>query len=279
MNSTDAQIKGKIKNLAKENDADARVLMRLYMMERFLERVSVSKYRDNFIIKGGVLVTSLLGVSLRTTMDIDTTIQNYNLSLEGTKEMIEEISQIELSDSVTFELKSVKEIMDEMEYPGIRFALDGRLGKMLTPIKIDVSTGAIVTPHAIEHDYKLMLEDRSISLLSYNIETVLVEKLQTILSRGVLNTRMRDFYDVHILLTSRKNDINKNILKQAFCATCKNRSTESVIDNSQNIYSNIASDKHLASLWTAYQNKFPYAHDINFEDALKSLSELLKLVV
>ncbi len=276
---TAPQIRGRIKNLARENNADARVLMRLYMMERFLERVSVSEYRDNFIIKGGVLVTSMLGVSLRSTMDIDTTIQNFDLSIENTKRMIESISHEHVLDGITFEIKSVKEIMDEMEYPGIRFGMEARIGSMVTPIKIDVSTGATITPSAVEYEYKLMLEDRSITLLSYNIETVLAEKLQTILARGVLNTRMRDFYDVHVLLTARKNEIDTSTLKQAFLATCKNRQSESVIENSTKIYNNIATDEHLASLWKDYQQKYPYANDISFEDVLGSFNTLMKMAV
>ena len=279
MNLTAPQIRGRIKNLAKENNADPRVLMRLYMMERFLERVSVSKFRDIFIIKGGVLVTSMLGVSLRSTMDIDTTIQNYDLSIENTRRMIESICFEHVVDGITFEIKSVSEIMDDMEYPGIRFGLEASIGRMVTPVKIDVSTGAAITPSAVEYEYKLMLEDRTISLLSYNIETVLAEKLQAILARGVLNTRMRDFYDVHVLLTTRKRDINNNVLKQAFLATCKSRQSESIIANSMKIYENIATDERLASLWKTYQQKYPYAFDIDFEDVLGSLKVLMEMAV
>lgn len=278
MNLTDAQIRGRIKNLAVETNADPRILMRLYMMERFLERVSVSKYRGNFIIKGGVLVTSMLGVSLRSTMDIDTTIQNYDLSLEGAKVMIEEIAHIVLNDGVSFETKSVTRIMDEMEYPGIRFAIDSCVGRMITPIKIDVSTGAAITPRAVEFDYKLMLEDRSISVLSYNLETVLAEKLQTILARGILNTRMRDFYDVHALVSAYRNTIDKTTFGQAFTATCKNRQSESVIGNATKIYGTIASDEKLTSLWNAYQQKYPYAKGIEFNLVLKSLKSLLEII-
>lgn len=278
MGLTDAQIRGRIKNLAEQNSADPRVLMRLYMMERYLERVSVSKYRNNFIVKGGVLVTSLLGISMRSTMDIDTTIQNYDLSLENTKRMIEDISRIYIDDGVDFTIKSVMKIMDDMEYPGIRFALDSRIVRMITPIKIDVSTGATITPRAIEYDYKLMLENRSISILSYNIETVFAEKLQTILSRGILNTRMRDFYDVHVLLVSHKREIDREILKRAFRATCKNRKTENIIDNLKSIYESIACDEKLSLLWTLYQRKYSYAKDIDFGSALLSLDALLKLL-
>ena len=279
MNLTDAQLRGRIKNLAKENNADARVLMRLYMMERFLERVSVSRYRDNFIIKGGVLVTSMLGVSLRSTMDIDTTIQNYDLSIENTRRMIESICHVHIVDGVTFEITKVAEIMDEMEYPGIRFSLEACIGRMTTPIKIDVSTGDAITPRAVEFEYKLMLEDRSISLMSYNIETLLAEKLQTILTRGVLNTRMRDFYDVHVLLTTRDKNINKNIIKQAFFETCKNRQTENLTENARKIYGSIADDDRLASLWSSYQQKYSYAKDLDFKDVLGSLMLLLEIIV
>ena len=279
MNLTAPQIRGRIKNLAKENNADPRVLMRLYMMERFLERVSVSKYRDNFIIKGGVLVTSMLGVSLRSTMDIDTTIQNFDLSIENARRMIESICFEHVVDGITFEIKNTAEIMDDMEYPGIRFGLEACIGRMVTPIKIDVSTGAAITPRAVEYEYKLMLEDRTISLLSYNIETVLAEKLQTILTRGVLNTRMRDFYDVHVLLTTRKKDIDNNVLKQAFLATCKSRQSESVIANSVKIYENIATDERLASLWKIYQQKYPYSCDIDFEDVPDSLKVLMEMAI
>lgn len=278
MNFSDAQIRGRIKNLADENQADPRVLMRLFMMERFLERVSVSKYRENIIVKGGVLITSLLGVSLRSTMDIDTTIQNFTLSPEKTKNMVEEISHIDLDDGINFKLKSTADIMSNMEYPGIRFSLDAYLGKMITPIKVDISTGAVITPSAIEYNYNLLLEDRSISILSYNIETVFAEKLQTILSRGILNTRMRDFYDIHILFTTRKKEIDNTILNHAFYATCKHRQSELVIANMQSIYNIIATDKKLASLWISYQRKFPYARSISFDTVLLSLNAVIQLI-
>lgn len=212
-------------------------------------------------------------------MDIDTTIQNYDLSIESTRRMIESICFENVVDGVTFEIKNVTEIMDEMEYPGIRFGLESCIGRMVTPIKIDVSTGATITPSAVEYEYKLMLEGRSISLLSYNIETVLAEKLQTILARGVLNTRMRDFYDVHVLLNARKKDIDNHVIKQAFLATCKNRQSESIIGNGMKIYGNIAMDERLASLWKTYQQKYPYAKDVDFDDVLNSLKALIEMAV
>lgn len=210
------QLRGRIKNLAQKNNADARILLRLYMIERFLERVSISRYNDNFIIKGGVLVTSLIGVALRSTMDIDTTIKNLNLSESDIQRTVKEICAIDLQDDVTFQIKQISHIMDEMEYPGIRITMNAYLNRMLIPMKIDISTGDIITPSEVQHQYKLLLEDRFISLWSYNLETLLSEKLQTVLARGTLNTRMRDFYDLYELTSIYKDKIDPLLLKSAF---------------------------------------------------------------
>lgn len=274
MQLTPEQVKGRIKNIAKVNNADARILMRLYMMERFLERVSNSKYKDNFIIKGGMLVTAMVGVALRSTMDIDTSIKNHNLSAEDARRIVEEIKDIDLGDGVIFEIKEVSNIMDEMEYPGIRFTMNAMLGKLVTPMKIDISTGDVITPRAVEYQYKLLLDDRTISLWSYNLETILAEKLQTVLSRGLLNTRMRDFYDIKILLTIYEKEIDADILKSAFNATCKKRSTENLKEEAPNIMSAVNKDVQLHKLWNSYQKKYPYAADISYEDIMDSIKLL-----
>ena len=200
MGFTPEQIKGRIKSVAKQNNADARTLMRIYMMERFLERLAQSEYRDNFIIKGGILVTAMIGVAHRSTMDIDTSMKNLNLSAEDALRVVNQVKDIDLDDGVSFDVKDVSNIMDEMEYPGIRVTMNANVGRLITPLKIDISTGDVITPRAIEFNYDLLLEDRSISLWSYNLETILAEKLQTVLARGILNTRMRDFYDIRMLL-------------------------------------------------------------------------------
>ena len=274
MQLTPEQVKGRIKNIAKVNNADARILMRLYMMERFFERVSNSKYKDNFIIKGGMLVTAMVGVALRSTMDIDTSIKNHNLSEEDARRIVEEIKDIDLGDGVIFEIIEVLNIMDEMEYPGIRFTMNAMMGKLVTPMKIDISTGDVITPRAVEYQYKLLLDDRTISLWSYNLETILAEKLQTVLSRGLLNTRMRDFYDIKILLTIYEKEIDADILKSAFNATCKKRSTENLKEEAPNIMSAVNKDVQLHKLWNSYQKKYPYAADISYEDIMDSIKLL-----
>lgn len=274
MQLTPEQVKGRIKSLAKVKNADARVLMRIYMMERFLERVANSEYKDNFIIKGGMLVTAMVGVALRSTMDIDTSIRNQNLSAADSKEIIESITAVELGDGVRFEIKDISDIMDEMEYPGIRVTLNAVMDRLITPMKIDISTGDAVTPRAIEYDYKLMFDDRSIKLWSYNLETILAEKFQTILARSVLNTRMRDFYDIYILLSLYENKIDRAVFKEAFYATCQKRGTVNLTQNAPAIIVNINEDDTLQKLWVAYQKKYSYAEKIQYADIMQGVKSL-----
>lgn len=278
MQLTPDQVKGRIKSVAQKNKADARTLMRIYMMERFLERVAVSQYKDNFIIKGGMLVTAMVGVALRSTMDIDTSLKNQNLSAEDALRIVNEIKDIDLGDGVTFEIKEVSNIMDEMEYPGIRFTMNAVMGKLITPMKIDISTGDVITPRAVEYQYKLLLDDRSISLWSYNLETILAEKLQTVLARGLLNTRMRDFYDIRTLLAIYEQEINAEVLGRAFDATCKKRITENLRTDAPQIIAAVENDEQLHTLWKSYQNKYPYAATISYEDIMESTKSLLGMI-
>ena len=250
---TAAQLKGKIKYFAKQKNLDARILLRIYMMERFLERITNSNYVDKIVIKGGVLITSMIGISLRSTMDIDTSIQEFKLSKQNVQTMIQEIINIDISDGVIFQIREFSEIMDNMEYPGLRVSIDAIIDEMKVPFKVDLSTGDAITPSAIEYKYRLMFEDRTILLKSYNIETILAEKLQTILSRGILNTRMRDFYDIHVLMSIYKDDINKDIMKKSFFRTCSNRKTFYVMESGNLIIDKIAREKYLKNLWVLYQ--------------------------
>lgn len=272
---TREQLKGRIKNLAKENNADPRLLMRLYMMERFIERASVSKYKDNFIIKGGILVTSLVGISLRSTLDIDSTIKNQSISENDAKRMIDDICKIDVGDGVSFEVKDSSTIMDEMEYPGIRFTLNVIMDGLITPIKIDISTGDVITPRAIEYQYNFLLEDRTATLLSYNLETILAEKLQAILNRELLNTRMRDFYDIYVLFSMYENTINVDVLKEAFYATCKKRNSINLIKNSNLLINTISNSDVLENRWNEYQKKFAYVQGISYEDTINNIKILL----
>lgn len=275
MGFTPEQIKGRIKSVAKQNNADARTLMRIYMMERFLERLAQSEYRDNFIIKGGILVTAMIGVAHRSTMDIDTSMKNLNLSAEDALRVVNQVKDIDLDDGVSFEVKDVSNIMDEMEYPGIRVTMNANVGRLITPLKIDISTGDVITPRAIEFNYDLLLEDRSISLWSYNLETILAEKLQTVLARGILNTRMRDFYDIRMLLDTYEDKVNKAVLKDAFAATCKKRGTDHLQEQAEEIIKIIEANEQLQVLWRAYEKKYLYAADIDYASVISGVRKLM----
>ena len=275
MGFTPEQIKGRIKSVAKQNNADARTLMRIYMMERFLERLAQSEYRDNFIIKGGILVTAMIGVAHRSTMDIDNSMKNLNLSAEDALRVVNQVKDIDLDDGVSFEVKDVSNIMDEMEYPGIRVTMNANVGRLITPLKIDISTGDVITPRAIEFNYDLLLEDRSISLWSYNLETILAEKLQTVLARGILNTRMRDFYDIRMLLDTYEDKVNKAVLKDAFAATCKKRGTDHLQEQAEEIIKIIEADEQLQVLWRAYQKKYSYAAEIDYASVISGVGKLM----
>ena len=275
MGFTPEQIKGRIKSVAKQNNADARTLMRIYMMERFLERLAQSEYRDNFIIKGGILVTAMIGVAHRSTMDIDTSMKNLNLSAEDALRVVNQVKDIDLDDGVSFEVKDVSNIMDEMEYPGIRVTMNANVGRLITPLKIGISTGDVITPRAIEFNYDLLLEDRSISLWSYNLETILAEKLQTVLARGILNTRMRDFYDIRMLLDTYEDKVNKVVLKDAFAATCNKRGTDHLQEQAEEIIKIIEADEQLQVLWRAYQKKYSYAAEIDYASVISGVRKLM----
>lgn len=278
MGFTPEQIKGRIKSVAKQNNADARTLMRIYMMERFLERLAQSEYRDNFIIKGGILVTAMIGVAHRSTMDIDTSMKNLNLSAEDALRVVNQVKDIDLDDGVSFDVKDVSNIMDEMEYPGIRVTMNANVGRLITPLKIDISTGDVITPRAIEFNYDLLLEDRSISLWSYNLETILAEKLQTVLVRGILNTRMRDFYDIRMLLDTYEDKVNKVVLKDAFAATCNKRGTDHLQEQAEEIIKIIEADEQLQVLWRAYQKKYSYAAEIDYASVINGVRKLMNWI-
>lgn len=266
------QLKDLIRNLSKEVGIEAHVLIRKYMMERFLERVSSSKYNGSFILKGGMLVAAFVGVEARATMDIDTTIKGIPVTMVDMERTITEISNIDLDDNVKFRIKKVSEIMDEAEYSGIRFSMDAVLDGAVIPLKIDISTGDVITPREIAYSYKLMFEDRTIPIMTYPIETVLAEKLETVISRSITNTRMRDFYDIHILLKSQ--NINADILALALERTAKKRGNFSLLENAESVLKIVKSDEDMKRLWDIYQKKLKYAGEYTWDEVIHSVREL-----
>ena len=266
------QLKDLIRNLSKEVSIEAHVLIRKYMMERFLERVSSSKYNGSFILKGGMLVAAFVGVEARATMDIDTTIKGIPVTMVDMERTITEISNIDLEDNVKFRIKKVSEIMDEAEYTGIRFSMDAVLDGAVIPLKIDISTGDVITPREMAYSYKLMFEDRTIPIMTYPIETVLAEKLETVILISITNTRMRDFYDIHILLKSQ--NIDSDILALALERTAKKRGNFNLLENAESVLKVVKSDEDMKRLWDIYQKKFKYAGEYTWDEVIHSVREL-----
>lgn len=276
MVKTSRQLKALVRNLTKGDSLQAQIIMRNYVMERFLERISLSKYRNNFILKGGMLVSAMVGLDTRSTMDMDTTIKNMPLSVENVKEMIEEIIAIPIDDGMRFSIKSVGEIMDEAEYSGVRANLEATLETMRTPLKVDISTGDIITPREVLYTFKLMFEERTISILAYNLETVLAEKMETVIARGVANTRLRDYYDLYILQNEYTHAMNMEQFKAAFLATSKKRNSIQLITEGNRILKEIVDSEVMQGLWKSYQKKFSYAEDISWEMVMDSSEKLFE---
>ena len=277
MIKTARQLKDLIRNLSREKSADAQLLMRNYMMERFLERISLSEYRDKFILKGGMLVAAMVGLDARSTMDLDATVKGANVNVEDIENLISAIVSVPIDDGVNFQLKSISEIMDEAEYPGIRVSMTTTFDGVVTPLKIDISTGDAITPREVRYSFKLMLEDRSIDIWAYNLETVLAEKLETIITRTTTNTRMRDFYDIYILDQLHGNTLNRQTLYDALLATAKKRGTERHLAKAVDVLNEVESSPVMQKLWESYRRKFSYAADLEWSIIMGAVRSLYAL--
>ena len=277
MIKTARQLKDLIRNLSREKSADAQLLMRNYMMERFLERISLSEYRDKFILKGGMLVAAMVGLDARSTMDLDATVKGANVNVEEIENLISAIVSVPIDDGVKFQLKSISEIMDEAEYPGIRVSMTTTFDGVVTPLKIDISTGDAITPREVRYSFKLMLENRSIDIWAYNLETVLAEKLETIITRTTTNTRMRDFYDIYILDQLHGNTLNRQTLYDALLATAKKRGTERHLAEAVDVLNEVESSPVMQKLWESYRRKFSYAADLEWSIIMGAVRSLYAL--
>lgn len=269
---TAKQMKDLIRNQSKKTGIPAQVLLRKFMMERFMERVSQSAYRDNFILKGGLLVSAFVGSELRSTMDIDTTIKGLNVTADHIRQVVAEISAVQLGDNVTFQINDIAPIMDEADYQGLRLSMSAMLDESVIPMKIDISTGDAITPAEIRYEYPLMFENRSIPIMAYPIETVLAEKIETIISRATANTRMRDFYDIYIL--TKTQAVDKAILRQALAATAKKRGSSALLDNAENTLFAISHDADMQKNWQQYAKKNPYVGSVSWEEVLSEVRRL-----
>ena len=273
------QLKAIIKNIAKNKNISAALVLQNYMLERFLERVSLSRYHDNYIIKGGFLIASMVGLDSRATMDMDATIKGYPVNEEAIRKMVEDIIAVHVEDAIHFCLKSVREIREGDEYTGYRVALTADYEKMAVPLKLDITTGDKITPREIEYSYKLMMEDRSIRVLAYNLSTILAEKLETVVSRGNQNTRPRDYYDIYILSKLQVENIDIDSLKAALSATTAKRGSSELMMQYAEIMRTVKSSDVMKRQWDNYRKDFDYAAGIEFEETCDAVVAMMDELV
>ena len=269
------QLKAKIKNLALKNHVPAQAVLQNFMLERLLERISLSKYKDMVILKGGMLIASMVGISSRTTMDMDATLRGYPLTEKTIYAALSEICAIPLEDEVILELDHITPIREDDDYGGFRVAIIAKYESINTPLKIDITTGDIITPDAIRYAFQSNFENKKIEVWAYNIETILAEKVETILRRSVLNTRPRDYYDVYIIMKTQRRAINKNLFRTALNATAQKRTSLAALRDQDIILQSIQTDTIMRQRWERYCKENYYANGIEFDDAIGVLKELV----
>lgn len=264
-----------INNMAKENNVAAQSVLQTYMLERLLERISISKYKDNFILKGGMLISAMLGIDSRTTMDMDTTIKGFPLTKDNITNIMDEICNIEIDDNVTLKINKVELIREDDDYGGYRITFEAKYNNEMPVImKIDITTGDKITYKEIEYSFTLMLEDRKIQIWSYNVETIIAEKFEAIVKRGVLSTRIRDYYDVYMLINTQNKIIDKKTLKDAITLTAQHRGTSEIIKDWKKIVEKIANDSKMRQQWKRYQKDNFYAEEIEYNELINAISKV-----
>ena len=274
-------LKAKASNLAKQTNIPNKYIIQNFMFEALLKRISNSDYKDKFIIKGGLLLSSIFGVNLRSTMDLDTTIKGLPLNKSTITKVITEIINIDLKDNITFEIENIKDIREEDLYSGYNVNLKADFDGLKINLMIDITTGDVITYKEVEFNYTTLFDNDTINIMTYNYETIIAEKFESIISRNIDNTRMKDYYDLYMFVNLKWNDINKETLRKAIINTSKNRETLSYIENANDYINLIEDDSKLKLLWNNYQKNYEYANDISFEDTIKSIkiiSEIITLI-
>ena len=270
------QLKAFIKNKAAEKHISAQLVMQNYMLERLLERISLSPYKNNFILKGGFLISAIVGLDTRATMDLDTTIKGFTLTHEAIRKIFTEICAVQIADDVQFEVVGISDIRETDDYPGIRVALKANYPPISVPLTVDVTTGDMITPREVEYTFSLLFDNRTISILAYNLETVLAEKLETVLSRNIANTRPRDYYDIYVLTKLQAHNIDLTSLKEALAATCSKRGSAEIVKGYIAIMERVKSSAVMQEQWSKYQQEFDYASDIPFDDTCDTVVRIMK---
>lgn len=272
----------KLKSIvSKKSNGDNTIAAQLYQMfffEHILERISTSKYKDNIILKGGLLLSSIIGEDMRTTRDMDTTLKSIQLNESNVLNIMNEILSIDIDDNIKFEIVDIKDIREEDEYGGFKINIVGILEKLKVNMFIEFTTGDKITPKETIYKYNCIFEDKKIPIMAYTLQTIIAEKFETIISRSVVNTRLKDFYDINILMTDYKDKITDEMLIEAIKNTFKKRKTNFDIKKISNVISLLKEDITMKNYWTKYQIKFHYARNINYNDIMKKLEYILNIL-
>ena len=275
---TPEQLKGSIRSMAAKKKLRAQEVLQMFLFERILERLAASKYQNNFILKGGLLISSMIGISERTTMDMDTTVRGIQMEETEIVAAVNEILAIDVDDGINFEYEGIEPIREEDAYNNFRVHLRAKYGKIDSPMKIDVTTGDIITPAAIRYDFPMLFDDKTVPVMAYTLETVLAEKYETIIRRNIGTTRARDFYDLHTLYLSRKNEIRPDILKAAVLHTAQKRESVEDIQDWKDILTDIREEPALYQLWDNYLADNKYIGELAFHEVLNTVDEVANLL-
>ena len=271
---TPEQLKGAIRNIAAKKNLRPQEVLQMFLFERVLERLANTNYRNNFILKGGLLISSMLGISERTTMDMDTTVRGISMEEEEIVSVVKEILSVDVDDGIKFMLKTIEPIREDDAYNNFRVHLTAQYGKINAPMKIDITTGDTITPAAVQYSYPLSFEERSIPILAYTLETVIAEKYETIIRRNIGTTRARDFYDLHMLYQYHKDEIRMDILKTAVLHTARKRGSLEEINDWKEVLHDIREEPILNQLWKNYTSENSYASQLTFTEVLDTVDEI-----
>ena len=269
--------KAKIKNISKDKGIPAQQVQQHYLIEQVLKLISTSSYRDSFIVKGGYLIGQMIGLDKRTTMDLDVTLKGTEMSRENLIHIFEEIL-CSNTDGFSFSVDKLEPIRQDDEYGGFSLKLNATFDTLKEVVFIDITTGDKITPREITYSMTSIFTNESIKIWTYNLETVLAEKLETIISRGLASTRPRDRYDLFTLYKLRKEEINLEVLKNALENTAEKRKSKDTIYNWEEQVRGIEISDYQKELWIRYQRQFKYAKDISFDNSVQVIKEIMQQI-
>lgn len=271
---TPEQLKGTIRHIAQQKNLRAQEVLQMYFFERILVRLASSEYRQNFILKGGLLISSIIGISERTTMDMDTTVRGIPMEEKEIISVVTEIISLDAEDGIAFEFQSIEPIRDDDAYNNFRVHVLAKYGKIRAPMKIDITTGDVITPSAIEYSYPLSFEKRVINIFAYSLESVIAEKYETIIRRSIGTTRMRDFYDLDTIYRHHRDEIDFELLRDAVLNTAEKRKSLDAIRNWREVFDAVKGDSYLHNLWKHYAKEYSWAENLTFSDVLKTVETI-----